>query len=354
MRIFYFGFAVLILLSGCDNDVGGKVAEISSEPRWVQTSEMESATQSFFEITGIVKPQHEVDISFQVSGKIDQRHVEAGQYVAKGDVLFTLDTRDLSQSVVTYQAKLEAAKAALEIARDEFSQDDRLTQQGYTSRRLSERTLLALKQAESNRDIAVAELNQALNSLDYGVIKAENDGLILSVNGESGEVVSIGQSIANFAIAGSQEIEVDFPAGHYPQEPGEVIVDGEVLTINLREVAGMADPLSRTWKARYVPDRGVKSLRYGQLVKTRFREFQPNDKLYRVKVSSIDERGEGSFVWIVDNGKARPVQVSISKIDTEYAWVSASHIKEGVKVITLGTHLLDDGLAVRSVNEREI
>ena len=116
----------------------------------------------------------------------------------------------------------------------------------------------------------------------------------------------------------------------------------------------MADPLRPTWKARYVPDRGVKSLRYGQLVKTRFREFQPNDKLYRVKVSSIDERGEGSFVWIVDNGKARPVQVSISKIDTEYAWVSASHIKEGVKVITLGTHLLDDGLAVRSVNEREI
>ena len=95
-------------------------------------------------------------------------------------------------------------------------------------------------------------------------------------------------------------------------------------------------------------------LRYGQLVKTQFRDSQPDIPLYKTKISSIDERGETPLIWTVDNGETLQISISIHKIETEYAWVSSPELRDGLEVISLGTHLLKPGMAVRPVSEREI
>ncbi len=354
MKKVFFSLAIVSLFFGCSQNSGGPAEGESSAHRWVQTTTLVEASDSFFSLTGTVKARHEVELAFQVGGKIDRRLVDAGQSIRKGDVLFTLDLRDLRQSVVTSRARLKAAEATLELAENEFSQDSQLIEQGYKSRREYQRTLLALKEAENQRDAAEAELSQALNALDYGVLKSDSDGFILDAFGEPGEVVSAGHPVAKFAKDAQPEVEVDFPSDRYPPESGELIVDGVAIALKRREVAGAADPLSRTWKTRYAIDQKYPGLRYGQLVKTKFRDSQPDIPLYKTKISSIDERGETPLIWTIDNGEALSTSISIHKIETEYAWVSSPELRDGLAVISLGTHLLKPGMAVRPLSEREI
>lgn len=67
--------------------------------------------QQTVEVTGEVKPDTRVDLSFKGSGKLVQLKTVVGQPVKTGDVLAQLDTRDQSFAVVRARASLLAAQA---------------------------------------------------------------------------------------------------------------------------------------------------------------------------------------------------------------------------------------------------
>lgn len=55
------------------------------------------------------------EISSNVTGSVKETHIENGQYVTEGDVLYVLSIDELSDTILRYQNELEAAKARLEI-----------------------------------------------------------------------------------------------------------------------------------------------------------------------------------------------------------------------------------------------
>ena len=60
---------------------------------------------------GAVKGRYETTMSFQVGGRILQRFVQAGDHVHAGDVLMTIDSRDVVQQAMQGEAQVAAAKA---------------------------------------------------------------------------------------------------------------------------------------------------------------------------------------------------------------------------------------------------
>jgi len=54
---------------------------------------------SVLALSGIVCARFETPVAFQLDGRIETQHINAGQHVAKGQALFELDTRDLKQSI---------------------------------------------------------------------------------------------------------------------------------------------------------------------------------------------------------------------------------------------------------------
>jgi hypothetical protein len=72
---------------------------------------------------------------------------------------------------------------------------------------------------------------------------------------------------------------------------------------------------------------------------------------FRVPVAALDERGDGSQLWQVVDGKAQPLPVMPERMTREHVWVSGEGLEEGQAVISLGTHLLTLGMAVRPLNE---
>ncbi len=170
------------------------------------------------------------DISSNISGRVTEVDVHDNQPVHKGDVLFKLDTQDLTLAVqnaeahladiklkvsalkATYlqrQADVTAAKSALAYAQSELARQKKLTKEGIASQAhldaaqnavaQAEQKLAAAKQHQANTvaalggnpDIAVDAhpavmqaadaLEQAKLDLSYAVIHAPADGIVTRV-----------------------------------------------------------------------------------------------------------------------------------------------------------------------------
>src|SRR5438876_249613 len=83
-----------------------------ASPRVVRVKEVTAvATASEQTYTGIVRARYETDLAFRVGAKIVSRHVEVGQRVSAGTLLFRLDATDYRLAVKAAEADLTAAEA---------------------------------------------------------------------------------------------------------------------------------------------------------------------------------------------------------------------------------------------------
>ena len=138
----------------------------------------------------IIKGKTDVDIRPLVSGNITRVHVDEGQHVKKGQVLFTLDQ-------VTYQAAVEQANAAVKAARTAVA-----TAQinADNQRNLFERNIISqnawqvadnqLRQAQAQLHQCEAALTSAKKNLSYTVVTAPSDGVVGSIPNREGALAS--------------------------------------------------------------------------------------------------------------------------------------------------------------------
>ena len=79
---------------------------------WMSLSKIDIVVKS----NGIFKGSNAVyEISSGVTGSVKENHIENGQYVKEGDILYVLTIDELSDTILRYQNELEAAEARLEI-----------------------------------------------------------------------------------------------------------------------------------------------------------------------------------------------------------------------------------------------
>lgn len=350
MRTLALCSLLMLLLAGCQEPASE--ASSRSDARLVRMATLTADASSSLSLTGVLRARYETPQAFEVGGQIATRHVDAGQAVTKGEVLFTLDPSDLEASLAAARAELAAAEASLSVAEAELSRAEQLLARDYFSQQAYERAELGEREAATRRDAAAARVAQARNALDDATLRAEADGTLIEVSGEPGQVVGVGQAVATLAQAGPREVEVHFPARSRPPEAGELLAGEQSIPLSRREVAGAADPASRTWRARYRLEAPLDEYRLGDVVQTRFllAESAPEAR-FRVPVAALDERGDGPRLWRIVEGEAQPLAVTLHRMTREHAWVSGEGLEAGREVIGLGTHLLTPGMAVRALGE---
>ena len=178
---------VAIVLASCG---GGQqqqqmpVPQIATMTVDYGNSEIESA----YPVT--IKGRTDIAIRPQVSGFITKVHVDEGQQVRKGQVLFTLDQ-------VQFQANVDAAQAAVRVAESAVS-TAQLT--ADNKRRLYDKNIISeyewqmadnqLKQAKAPLASAKAQLVYAQKNLAYTVVTAPSDGVIGSIPNREGSLAS--------------------------------------------------------------------------------------------------------------------------------------------------------------------
>jgi len=327
----------------------------------VKVARLQPADNDGWTTSGTVHAQIESPLAFRVPGQVVKRAVSAGERVKAGQLLITLDTQDLHEQLASAQAQLSSARAEAENAVAERERTRQLVEQKFVSTQAFDKARTAAEAALQRVAAAEAQLHQARNASGYANLTAPAAGVLLEMMAEPGQVVGAGQAVAVLAQDGPREVEVFVPQERRTSlsKQARVAAGGSqpMLNATLSELAGSADPVTRTWRARYrlqgnsVPDLGsIVRLEFHQPGAAKTAQGATQGTIYRVPVGALSERGEGPRLWVVANGKVTPQPVEVLRLDTEDAYVSST-LQPGTTVVALGTHLLTAGQAVRA-NER--
>ncbi len=154
--------------------------------------------------TGTVEPTNEVSISSELSGTVRAVLADYNDTVKKGQVLARLDTDNLTANLALAQATLAARKAdvaqaqatvaetdvALKRAADLLARNVSSQQTLDAAQADSDRAKAALAGAQANQKIAEANLSIAETNLGKAEITSPIDGVVLSRDVETGQIVA--------------------------------------------------------------------------------------------------------------------------------------------------------------------
>jgi RND family efflux transporter MFP subunit len=169
---------------------------------WVQT------TAGRGTVTALDPNDRMQEINALVSGRIDRWYVRDGSRVKVGDPIVKIVDNDpdllerlkLERSQV--EAKLDAARSAVETAEIDMRRMSSLLEQGLASEREAESARIRVEELRSRVAEAAAELNRTdieMTRLSVQTVRAPRDGVILRVNsGDTATFVRAGEVIATF------------------------------------------------------------------------------------------------------------------------------------------------------------
>ena len=215
------------------------------------------ATRSANAYTGVVAARTDSGLGFRVGGKIVERRVDPGDRVARGDTLLVLDVEDFELQLRAARNRLRAAESQLRQAQDDERRYRQLADDGAAAQRTFELASTSLRVAQAEAAAARAEASQIENRRNYSTLHADGDGVITEVRVERGQVVAEGQIVVRLAHDGAREAVIDIPetqlARAASRARASAFGDSEhVVDATLRELSAAADPVTRTFRARYV------------------------------------------------------------------------------------------------------
>lgn len=351
MRALLLSILTLTLVAGCDSE---QDVDQATPIVKVRTAQIENAQEQHWTLSGTVHSRRDAALSFLISGQINERLTQAGDRVEAGDVLLRLDPRDIRQQLAAARANVAAARAQAENAEANRDRLASLSKQGLVPVQAYENARAQARAARQSAKAAEAALAQASSTNEYGELRAPADGVLLEVSGEVGQVVTAGMPVATLAYDGPRDIEVYVPERKRPGLPEQARVElygGEAQApATLREVAGSADPLSRSWRARYSIEDDPAAWPLGSSA-TLILPTNSNAEMatvQRVPVGALIDRGQGMGVWVIEGDQVSWQPVDLVRMDTELAYVH-SELAAGTRIIALGAHLLEPGQKVETL-----
>ncbi len=189
--------------------------------------------------SGYVVAQRKASVSSKGTGRLEFLGVEEGNRVKKGEVIASLENADLEAARNRAAANLQVAAASLTEAQAELADAalnyrrqkklvaaDLVAKQDFdTAEARYKKAQAAVAAAQANIGVARAALNEAQTTLEYTLIRAPFNGVILTKNAEVGEVVAPFGSATNARAAVVTMADMD-----------SLMVEADVAEANISQV----------------------------------------------------------------------------------------------------------------------
>src|SRR6516225_1101647 len=303
---------------------------------------------------GTVRPRIESDLGFRVAGKVAKRLVEVGTLVEIGQPLAVLDEVDLSLQAEQAAAELSAAYGVVAQATAAETRAKELRQKGWSTDAQLDKATADEARARLNRAERSVELTK--NSLSYARLVADAAGVVTATLIEPGQVVSAGQTAIRVARLAEKEVVVAIPETLLARaKSGDAQVaiwsePGKTYVAKLRELAPSADPVTRTYLAKFsIPDAGD-AVQLG-MTATLTLSDPASERVARLPLSALFNQGNGPSVFVVDRntGAVTLKPVSIKSYESSDVLISGG-VDEGASVVALGVQKLDPAQKVKIVS----
>lgn len=323
----------------------------AAAPR-VRVATVAEAAQDYRSFTGVVTARVQSHLGFRVGGKVLERFVDVGEHVHPGQRLMRLDPTDLDlQARASRQAVASAKARAVQTASDE-RRNRELVSTGAISATRFDRLQAEAEAARAALSAAQAEAVVADNRTRYAVLTADVEGVVVETSAEPGQVVSAGQRVMTLAQSGAREAWVQLPETMRPALGSLAQARSFDSTLapspaTLRQLSDAADPITRTFEARYVLQGANADAPLGSTVTLRLVTEPAAPGASSVPLTAVYDAGRGPGLWVVtdtsDAAVARVTWRPITLIGLGDDSARVQGVAQGERVVALGAHLLHEG-----------
>lgn len=183
------------LLTGCNKAISEPSEPLIKPVKLLAVKDLSVADSDAF--LAQIDATHRAQLSFQVGGEVDQLLVRMGHDVKKGDVLATLDPKDL-------QLALNSAQAQFSLVQTQWQRAKSL----YKKKLISTDEY---DQKETQYKAALANFEQAKTDLSYTKIHAPFDGVVSYTYVKPFQVVGEKQEILNLIDNSTLDVSFTLP-----------------------------------------------------------------------------------------------------------------------------------------------
>jgi RND family efflux transporter MFP subunit len=345
--------ALALVLAGCNDIAAQHVAPIRPVLVAPVHYEAQARDRSF---VGTVRPRIESDLGFRVGGKVLKRLVEVGALVEAGQPLGTLDEVDLKLQAEQAEAELRAARGVLAQASAAETRTKELRQKGWSTDAQWDQAKAAGDEARARLNRAERQVELTKNSLSYATLVADAPGVVTATLIEPGQVVASGQTAFRVARLAEKEVVVAVPETLLARaKTGDAHVSiwsvpGKLYVAKLRELAPSADPMTRTYLAKFSMPGVGDEVQLGMTAMLVLSE-PASERVARLPLSALFDQGAGPSVYTADaaSGAVTLKPVSVKAYESNDVLISGG-VEEGAKVVTLGVQKLNPAEKVRVVS----
>jgi RND family efflux transporter MFP subunit len=314
--------------------------------------------------TGYVVAQRKAAISSKATGRLEWLGVAEGSRVKAGDVIARIDARDVTAQSESADAAVVAARAALVQAQAEetdavaqLRRNQDLLSKGFvsaasvdTAKARADRATAAVANARANISAAAANARNAKVAVDYTIIRAPFDGVIVSKSANVGDLVTPFSNAADskgavvsMADMSTLEVEADVSESSLAKvsvgQPAEIVLDALPDTRFRGSISRMVPTIDRAKATvmtkvkfdeidpRILPEMSAKVSFLSQ-------EVTPEQQkpLVGVKADAIVERDGRKVIFVVRNDRAVAVPVTPG-IKVGDVTAIAGDVKSGEKAV---------------------
>lgn len=355
-----FLMLIIIFITSCGKKNTGQQRAFQPVDVNIDTVEIASATY-FDAYPATINALDEVDIHAQVSGYITGIYFNDGQFVSKGQKLYSIDAQQYAGAYNQAVANLNVAKANLEKVQKNADRYLELQKNDAIATQTVDNALADLEAAKMQVSAAQANVSAVETNLRYSTIYAPLSGTIGISQVKIGSAVSPGQTVLN-TISQNSPLAVDFAldeqqiprfeklqaTGTNPSDSVFTISlpDGSIYTqpgkISLIDRA--VDPQTGTIRARLVFDNPKNILKPGMTCNVRVKNNDSNVVLIPTK--SITEQMGENFVYVLGDSNKVSQRKIVTGMHVGGNTVIKNGLEQGEIIVIDGIQKLKEGAVV--------
>lgn len=308
---------------------------------------------------GVVQSESVVTIRTRVDGAINEVHVQEGDFVRRGQVLFTLDSR-LTQAILAQQeAQLARDRAQATRAQSDADRYRSLRGESFASQQRFEQAVADAAAAAATVRATEAIIQQTRLNLEFSRITAEADGRLGALPLRAGNVLRQAENTPLGTITQIDPVLVQFNVPERWLPRIRASMQGAALPVHVRAdgdagapvrgelifVDSQVDTATGTigLKARFI--NSDQRLWPGAYVRVSLNAGADQDVL-TVAAPAVQTGQQGRFVFVAEQGVARRRAVELVRVAGERA-VVRGQLRDGERVIVDGAQRVSDGARIQ-------
>lgn len=340
-----------VVLSSCGNKQDNQQAQ--GPPATFPVAQIAYKTITGYQeyptnIEGIVNSH----VRAKISGYIQKVFVDEGQKVTKGQALFKLETRSLSQDA-------GAARALINVAQVEVDKLIPLVEKNIISP-------VQLETAKANLAQAKANYSSIVANIDYATVKSSVDGYVGSINFREGSLVSPSDATPLTIVSDIKQVyaffslnEADYlgflqntkgknlneKIDNFP-EVSLILVNGNTYSEKgkIETSTGQINQNTGTVNFRAIFNNPNELLTNGNSGKINIPTVYEN-AIVIPQEATYEQQGNIMVFTVGENNKVSSLIIKV-KVSIDNLYVVESGIKEGDKIVTTGVEKLRNDMLI--------